>query len=88
MVTPDQRFAILLVVLAAVLGGLGWLVKSLLGVTAQWGRTGAKLEELSTDIRDLVDAKQRDHDRIDNRVDRVEGRVERHEVWHTDHVAR
>lgn len=86
--TPDQRFAILLVVLAAALGGIGWLVKSLLGVTAQWVRTGSKLEELSTDIRDLVSAKERDHGRIETRIDRVEGRVERHEVWHTDHVQR
>jgi hypothetical protein len=83
--TPDQRFAVLLVVLAAVLGGVGWLAKSVLGVTAQWARTGAKLEELSNDIRDLVTAKERDHDRIDGRVDRLEGRVERHETWHQDH---
>lgn len=83
--TPDQRFAVLLVVLAAVLGGVGWLAKAILGVTAQWGRTGAKLEELSSDIRDLVASKERDHLRIDNRVDRLEGRVERHETWHQDH---
>lgn len=83
--TPDQRFAVLLVVLAAVLGGVGWLAKSVLGVTAQWVRTGAKLEELSGDIRDLVSAKERDHGRIETRIDRVEGRVERHEVWHQDH---
>jgi hypothetical protein len=83
--TPDQRFSILLVVLAAALGGIGWLVKSLLGVTAQWVRTGARLEELSADIRDLVSAKERDHGRIETRIDRIEGRVERHEVWHTDH---
>ena len=86
--TADQRFAILLVVLAALLGGVGWLVKSLLGVSAQWGRTGAKLEELSTDIRDLVSSKERDHGRMDARVDRLEGRVERHEIWHSDHVPR
>lgn len=83
--TPDQRFTVLTVFLAAVLGGVGWLVRSLLGVTAQWGRTGAKLEELSTDIRDLVASKERDHSRIETRIDRVEGRVERHEVWHTGH---
>jgi len=83
--SSDQRFAILLVVLGAALGGIGWLVKSLLGVTAQWVRTGAKLEELSADIRDLVSAKERDHGRIETRIDRIEGRVERHEVWHTDH---
>lgn len=85
VVTPDQRFAILLVILGAALGGIGWLVKSLLGVTAQWVRTGAKLEELSSDIRDLVSAKERDHGRIETRIDRIEGRVERHEIWHTDH---
>lgn len=82
--TPDQRFAVLLVVLTAVLGGVGWLAKSVFGVTAQWARTGAKLEELSTDIRDLVTAKERDHGRIETRIDRIEGRVERHEVWHQD----
>lgn len=83
--SADQRFAVLLAILVALMGGLGWLVKSLLGVTAQWGRTGAKLEELSNDIRDLVTSKERDHARIDNRVDRLEGRVERHETWHQDH---
>lgn len=85
MVTPDQRFTVLMVFLSAALGGIGWLVKSLLGVTAQWGRTGARLEELSTDIRELVVSKERDHGRMDARVDRVEGRVDRHEVWHQDH---
>jgi hypothetical protein len=83
--TPDQRFAVLLVALTAVLGGVGWLAKSVLGVTAQWARTGAKIEELTTDIRDLVSSKERDHARLDARVDRVEARVERHETWHQDH---
>lgn len=83
--TPDQRFAVLMVFLTAVLGGLGWLAKSLLGVSAQWVRTGAKIEELTNDIRDLVSSKERDHGRMDSRVDRLEGRVERHEVWHQDH---
>lgn len=83
--TSDQRFAVLLVLLTAALGAIGWLVKSLLGVTAQWARTGARLEELSQDIRDLVVAKERDHGRIETRIDRIEGRVERHEDWHRDH---
>lgn len=83
--TPDQRFTVLMIFLSAALTGIGWLVKCLLGVTAQWGRTGAKLEELSTDIRDLVASKERDHDRMDARMDRVEGRVDRHESWHVDH---
>lgn len=81
--TSDQRFAVLLVILTAALGGIGWLVRSLLSVTHQWARTGARLEELSQDIRDLVSAKERDHDRIETRIDRVESRVERHETWHT-----
>jgi hypothetical protein len=83
--TPDQRFAVLIVLLTAALAAIGWLAKSLLSATAQWGRTGAKIEELANDIRDLVDSKVRDHARMDNRMDRLEGRVERHEVWHQDH---
>jgi len=82
--TPDERFTFLMVVLAAVLGGLGWLAKSLLGVTAQWVRTGAKIEELTGDIRDLVSSQEREHSRLDTRVDRVEQRMERHEGWHAD----
>lgn len=82
--TPDQRFEALMVVLAAVLTGIGWLSKSLLGVSRQWGRTGAKLEELSNDIRDLVVSKERDHNRMDTRMDRIESRVERHEDWHSN----
>lgn len=86
MVTPDQRFSILLVVLAALLGGVGWMAKSVLRATAQWARTGAKLEELSTDIRGLVESKERDHARMDTRVDRLDDRVTRHEAWHQDRV--
>jgi hypothetical protein len=83
--TPDQRFTVLMIFLTAILGGLSWLAKSLFGVVSQWARTGAKLEELSSDIRDLVGSKERDHGRMDARVDRVEGRVDRHEAWHVDH---
>lgn len=83
-VTPDQRFEALMVVLAAVLTGIGWLSKSLLSVSRQWGRTGAKLEELSNDIRGLVESKEREHNRMDTRMDRIEGRVERHEDWHSN----
>lgn len=88
MVTPDQRFSVLLVVLAAVLAGVGWMGRSLLRASQQWGRTGAKLEGLAEDIRDLVTSKEREHGRMDNRMDRLEGRVERHEVWHSDHPVR
>lgn len=80
----DQRFTVLMVVLAAVLGGLGWLLRSLLGVTQQWARTGVTIETLTGDIRDLVANKERDHARLDARVDRVEGRMERHEGWHAE----
>lgn len=83
--TPDQRFAVLMTLLGAALAAIGWLGKSLLNVTQQWARTGARLEELSNDIRDLVTAKERDHDRIETRIDRVESRVERHETWHSEH---
>lgn len=83
--SPEQRFEILLVLLTTALAAVGWLIKSLLSVTHQWARTGARLEELSQDIRDLVTAKERDHARIETRIDRVEGRVERHEAWHVDH---
>jgi hypothetical protein len=81
----EQRFEILLVLLTTALAAVGWLIKSLLSVTHQWARTGARLEELSQDIRDLVTAKERDHARIETRIDRVEGRVERHETWHSEH---
>jgi len=83
--TPDQRFTVLMVLLSTALAAIGWLAKSLLSVTKQWAITGVKLEELSNDIRDLVVAKERDHGRIETRIDRVESRVERHETWHQDH---
>lgn len=83
--TPDQRFSVLLILFTAVLGGVGWLLRSLLSVSQQWVRTGVKIEELTEDIRDLVGAKERDHDRMDGRIDRLEGRVERHDVWHSEH---
>lgn len=81
---PEQRFEVLLLALSAALAAIGWLIKSLLNVTHQWARTGARLEELSQDIRDLVSAKERDHNRIETRIDRVESRVERHETWHSE----
>lgn len=90
--TPDQRFAVLLAILVALMGGLGWLVKTLLGVITQWARTGErlertgeKIEELSTDIRDLVANKERDHDRLGGRIDRLDDRVTVHERWHSEH---
>lgn len=90
--TPDQRFAVLMTLLGAALAAIGWLLKSVLGATAQWGRTGErleqagnKIEDLSQDIRDLMNAKERDHTRIETRIDRVESRVERHETWHSEH---
>lgn len=83
--TPDQRFAVLMVLLGTVLGAMGWLLRTLLGVTQQWARTGVTIETLTGDIRDLVANKERDHARLDMRVDRVETRVERHEGWHAEH---
>lgn len=83
--TPDERFTVLMVLLGAVLGGLGWLLKSLLGVTQQWARTGVTIEALTGDIRDLVANKERDHARLERSIERTDQRVERHEVWHTDH---
>jgi hypothetical protein len=83
--TPDQRFEVLMALLGAALAAIGWLGKLLFNVTRQWALTGARLEELSNDIRDLVSAKERDHGRIETRIDRIEGRVERHEDWHRDH---
>jgi hypothetical protein len=85
LMTPDQRFAVLMVLLSAAMAAIGFLAKAFFSVSRQWVRTGAKIEELTTDIRDLVASKERDHARIDTRMDRLEGRVERHEVWHSDH---
>lgn len=82
---PNERFAVLMVLLAAMLGGMGWLLRTLLGVTQQWARTGVTIETLTGDIRGLVANKERDHARLDQRVDRVEGRMERHEGWHAEH---
>lgn len=86
--TADQRFAVLMVLLTAALAAIGWLAQSLLGVSKQWGRTGAKLEELTADIRDLVASKERDHARLERAIERTDQRVERHEVWHQDHASR
>lgn len=64
---------------------LGFLTKSFLGVSKQWTITGERLERLGKDLRDVITWKDREHARLDERLNRVDGRIERHETWHDDH---
>lgn len=84
MVTPEQRFYILLSIIAILVGGCGALFRLLWKVSTQWTRTGDKLEYLANEIRDLVQQKEREHARLEKadeslgkRVTRLEDRIHR-----------
>lgn len=71
--------------LGVVVAVLGWVARSLFKVSAQWIRTGDKIEVLGQSIEHLVRAKEVEHARFDSHLQRVEARLERHEIWHDDH---
>ena len=80
------RFVALLVGLIAIGGGLGGgmvlIMRTLAGITASWVKTNSSLQELVRDVAGLVRQKERDHDRIEGRQDRLEQRQQDHETWH------
>jgi len=83
--SPDQRFTLIMSGIAILASAIGWLAKSFMGVSKQWTLTGERLERLGLDLRQVVDWKDREHGRIELRVERVDNKLERHEVWHDDH---
>ena len=87
--TPGERFITLIVTIlsgvALLTGGLVFTIKLLWNIRGSWDKTNAELHELVGDVRDLVDQKEREHQRLELRDDRLEARVERHEQWHDKH---
>lgn len=86
--SSDERFSVLMVLLAAVLSGVGWMARALWKVTRQWIVTGIQLESLTENIRGLVDTKERDHARLAHDTETLTHRLERHEDWHANHQPR
>lgn len=84
-----DRFFTLLAAVVAVGSGLGgtlvWVARKLWDVKGAWDQTNADLRGLMASVAELVTRKDRDHERIGDRIDRVEGRQDRHEAWHAEH---
>jgi hypothetical protein len=94
-VNSADRFVALLVGLVAIGGGLGsgmvLVIRTMSRVSASWATTTGSLQELVRDVAELVRQKERDHDRIEARQNRIEQRQQDHETWHMqdrDHAGR
>jgi hypothetical protein len=88
-VTATERFIVLLATIigaAGVLGtGLSFVLRGLWNVRGSWDATNNRLTLLVEKVTELVARKDADHSRIEGRADRLESRLERHELWHQDH---
>lgn len=84
--TAADRFVALLVGLVAIGGGLGsgmvLVIRTMSRVSSSWATTTGSLQELVRDVAELVRQKERDHDRIEARQNRIEQRQQDHETWH------
>lgn len=81
MVTPEQRFFILLSIISLLMGGMVFLFRLLWKVSTQWTRTGDQLQHLADEIRSLVQQKEREHNRLEKEDERLGKRIERLENW-------
>ena len=82
--SPAERFATILSILGVLLGGITVTAKLLWNVSKQWQKASDSLVALGKEIKELVVLKERDHQRLERRDDRLEERFERHEAWHAD----
>jgi hypothetical protein len=87
--TPVQRFYILLSILALLCAGLLWIISRLFkaGRVYQKGideldKAATAIVNLGDDLKELVRSKEKEHDRIDERMNRLEERLQQHESWH------
>lgn len=71
--------------LALVAALCGWVGKSVLSISQRWATAVSELKQLGVDIHNVIEWKDREHVRLDTKVDRLDSRVERHEIWHDDH---
>ena len=81
LVTPEQRFYVLLSIISLISGGMVFLFRLLWKVSTQWTRTGDKLQQLAEEIHGLVQQKEREHARLEKEDDRLGKRIERLENW-------
>jgi tRNA(Ser,Leu) C12 N-acetylase TAN1 len=70
--------SLLFVVLSS---GLALLVR----ITRRWQKIEDNLDTIASKIADLVRNKEEDHRELAQRIDKVDSRLERHEVWHDEH---
>lgn len=89
--TAAQRFYLLLSILVILMGAIVALIKIVWGASRAYNGGLARLDkasegivDLGEDLKALVKNKEKDHDKIDKRFDRLEARLERHEVWHAE----
>jgi hypothetical protein len=79
-----QRFYILVGLIVLIGGALAAIARLLWKLSAQWTAAVHELADLGEDIKNLVDAKEREHRRLEE-ADRAQtSRMERHEQWHHD----
>jgi hypothetical protein len=90
-VDAAQRFYTLLGILTIVLGGLTFVIIRLFKAGRVYqlsldsiDHAAKSIDELGDDLRELIRVKEREHDRIDERITQVQGQLQRHEQWHMD----
>lgn len=69
-------------IMATVISGFAAVGTLLWKMSAKWTDAVATMRGMNEDIHDLVSSKEREHTRLESRIDRVEQRMERHESWH------
>jgi hypothetical protein len=84
-VTSSERFQLLIGALGLLFviltAGLGLIVR----ITIRWTKIESSLSVIADKIKDIVTGKDADHRDLEQQINKVDSRIERHEVWHDDH---
>jgi hypothetical protein len=72
--SPNQRFALIMTGLSALITLVGFCIKLLWTASSRWQRTTDTLQVIGEKIEDLVVAKEKEHNRL-------EARLDKHEKW-------
>jgi sensor histidine kinase YesM len=68
--TPNQRFTLIITLLTVLISAVGYLIKLLWTTSARWQQLTDRLQHIGEQIADLVIAKEKEHTRIEARLDK------------------
>jgi serine phosphatase RsbU (regulator of sigma subunit) len=89
MTTATRDLALLVAILTALsllLGAVLFMARLLWKARGAWDETNYRLRTLAVKVDDVARQNDREHKRLDQRANRLDDRILRHERWHNNHL--